>query len=449
VGFAVVVSTADQTATTIGMNWMPNWVKTAAGRTSSCSSPGDGCKTYCTPYYPNTVWQGFYDEFVAAMGRHYDGNPAFPNLAWVGVATGIDEEVVERKDWSYCSYDYGPSPAFSAWCLRVQATYNRAFPTIPQFIQPTVHNAHIFAEAAAKFAKRSSGIKVNGLEPDVASAELRFDGRLVGGVTGAAEIWHESIPTGYEPKRGNGVEGSYWFFMQALSTHPWLLDVQMANIEQAYRSQLTTGFPILDFTREHLGKTVTDTEDVWIVLTETAWQDSGYTGSDGVKRTYGPHHGDYEYWLYERRDAPLSKTVARRGEEKGREIPAAALSHVYGWAGVRRTDQASGNHFMSFDVDGRYAERFSVWRLDLTVLNTPGTFLVEYVAPNGELIDVLVTKGTGLGPLNTWVDCTVEIPGADWTNRLPGGVDFRIHSNGDGDEFVHRIIVTGRPGGAQ
>jgi hypothetical protein len=448
VGIAVVIATLDRNGTSIGTNHMPGWVGAEAGRTFGCSGSTSYCPNYCSPYYPNTVWQTRFDEFVLAMGRHYDSNPAFYNLTWVGVATGADEETVERKDTGGCTYASG-SPAFTNWCIRVFATYNRAFPHIVHFIQPTVHGAHIAAEQAAAFAVKSSGIKVNGLEPDVSTAELKFNGVLVGGVTGAAEVWHEVIPTGYEPKRGNGVEGNYWFWMQGLSTHPVMFDVQLPNLLDTHIAEERTGFPILNFVRDHLGRTPADTPDVWIVLRDSGFQDSSYTGSDGVRRTYGPHHGDFEYWLYEKPTAPLSKTVARLAEEKVAELPAAALNHIYGWASVRRTDQRTGNYLVSFDVEDRYAARFTSWRVTFTVVNSPGTFTVQWLAADGSLAEAVVSKGAALGAANAWADVAVDMPDALFNNGLPGGVDFRIHSNGDGDEFVHRVIVTGRPGGAQ
>lgn len=435
VGLAVVVWTADQDANRIGMCWMPTWViAEEGGSTMSCKSV-TGCKPFCSPSWVKTKWQARYDQFVAAMGQHYDGNAEFKNLSWLAVMTGVDGEVVASKTIGGCDYGTGDAPGFGAWCLRAQAAYAKAFPHIPSFIQPTVHNSGTFAQSATGLA----GIKVNGLEPDVSSAELRLNDVLVGGVTGFAEA-NPSVLAGFEPKRDNGTEGSYWFFMQGLSVHPSLFDVQLQNIKQAYLCEQMTGFPILDFTREHLGKTVLDTPDVWIVERDTVWEDTTYTGSDGVKRTYGPHHGDFEYWLYERTEFPGSHTVTRNGDEKYAEVTAAAIKHPYGFFTVKRTDLASGNRWFTFDIDDRYVTRFgAAWTVTATVLNMGGSDLsMQYRDVLGKLQQRTVTRGPGLGAVGTWVDVAFVLTDAKFDNSLPG--DFRFEAIGT-DLYIHRVIV--------
>ncbi|MBM4431243.1 MAG: DUF11 domain-containing protein, partial [Chloroflexi bacterium] len=267
VGISVAAWTTDHTATSIGVNRTPYWVaQIAATSMTSCYDP-DGawgsCKPFCTPNFANATWQYWFDQFVLAMGRRYDNNPEFYNLAFVNIATGVDGETSERKDFPPCSYFFGNSPAFDKWISHVMETYNQAFPHTVQFIQSTLHGIHGNAAHAASFPSRLTGVKVNGLQVDVPSAEVRRDGVLVGGVTGFSAVWHPLIPTGFEPKHGNGIEGSYWFFMEGLSAHPYVFDVQYQNIRDTYLAEQRTGFPILDFVRRHLGKTVEDTPDVW------------------------------------------------------------------------------------------------------------------------------------------------------------------------------------------
>jgi len=42
-----------------------------------------------------------------------------------------------------------------------------------------------------------------------------------------------------------------------------------------------------------------------------------------------------------------------------------------------------------------------------------------------------------------WVDYTWIIDDAYLANGLPGATDLRIDCNGDGNEYVHRLIVSG------
>ncbi len=455
VGISVATWVMDEDPYGIGTNRTPGWVATeCGGTTTSCYDP-DGpsgpCKPFCTPRFGDPIWQYWFDQFILAMGRRYDGNPAFHNLAFVSIATGVDAETKERKDAHGCRYDLGNSPAFNEWVLHVMETYNLAFPNTVQFIQSNLHGIHQHAERAASFPSGMTGVKVNGMEVDVPTAEVRLDGVLMGGVTGFSSVWHPYIPTGFEPKHGNGIAGSYWFFMESLSVHPYMFDIQLPNIKDAYWAEQGTGFPVLDFVRAHLGRTVEDTPDVWIVLRETYGREFCWTSSDGVYRCHGPHRGDFEYWLYRSDSAPGSQTRALLGRQLQTELPDLARNQIYGWHSTRRTDQASGNPYMSFDVDDRYPFAGSQpkaaggdvsWIVSLTFVNHGSdTLSLEYMDYQGRIVSRPLTKGPVLGPVGGWVNHTWRVDDASFDNSMPGQIDFRINCNGDGDEFAHRLIV--------
>ncbi len=455
VGIAIETWAMEELDNQIGINYTPYWVAAqGGGSTGSCYDPdGSGpCKPFCTPRFSSLVWQYWLDQFILAMGQHYDNNPEFYNLAFVLIATGADQETSERKSFGDCAYNPGGNTrAFDDWVFHVMGTHNIAFPNTPHFIQSTLHGIHYHAQHAATFPSKMTGVKVNGLEVDVPSAEIRFDGVLVGGVTGFSEVWHESIPTGFEPKHGNGIKGSYWFYMQGLSVYPYMFDIQLPNIKDAYLSAQQIGFPIQDFVRTHLGKSVHNTPDVWIVLRKSYFQDSSWTGSDGIVRTYGPHHEDFEFYLYRRDSAPGSRTVPLRAELISRELPDPARGHIYAWQSTRRTNQGTGNPYMSFDVDDRYPHVGQVpeaaggqvsWHITVTLVNEgTDTFSLEYTDYYGNVVERQVTKGTALGTVNQWVDYTWNVNDAYFNNGLPGGMDFRIDCNNDGNEIIHRLIV--------
>jgi hypothetical protein len=456
VGIAIETWAMEETDTSIGINFTPGWVAAeVGGSVTSCHDP-DGaagpCKPFCTPRFGDQTWQYWFDQFILAMGQHYDNNPDFYNLAFINIATGADEETNERKNFGNCNYYSGNTRAFDDWVLRVMETYNLAFPNTPQFIQSTLHGIHIHSQHAASFPSKMTGVKVNGLEVDVRSAEVRLDHVLVGGVTGFSEVWHELIPTGYEPKHGNGIQGSYWYYMQGLYTHPHMFDTQLPNIADTYEAEQRTGFPIHDFVRNRLGRTVQNTPDVWIVLRDTYGSDTSWTGSDGVLRTYGPHHGDFDSWLYRPDTAPNSRTVPLRGENLDLQLPGEARSHIYGWFASRRTDQDTGNPYMSFDVDDRYRHAGLApeaaggqvsWKVNVTLVNDGNdTLSLEYLDYYGNLVERKIRKGSGLGRPENWVDYTWEVNDAYFNNGLPGGTDFRIDCNGDGNEIIHRLIVS-------
>jgi len=456
----------------IGTNHTPSWVAYESGvPITSCYDPdgatGD-CLPFCTPNFANLTWQDWFDRFIIAMGNHYDNNPTFYNLAWINIATGIDDETSERKDLghptmpgSYCDYFTENSREFDDWVLRVMRTYNVAFPNTPQFIQTTLHSIHYHAAYDAAFSSKLSGIKVNGWHVDLPNAEIRHDGALVGGVMGASQVYFERIPTGFEPAAAPGVSGMYFAFMEALSVHAYLLDIQLPNIEDAYRAEQLTGFPMMNFVRQHLGKQVENAPDVWIVLRETSKTDSCWNASDGIYKCYGPHKGDYSYWLYRNDQAAGSRTVALLRDAASAALPLAARSHPYSggitgandYRSIRRTDQATINPYMSFDIEDRYPYAGQVpqavggpvsWTITMTLLNTGNDSLsLEYMNYYGQLVERRISKGAGLGALDTWVDYVWRVNDAYFENQLPGGTDFRIDCNNDGNEVIHRLIVRG------
>jgi hypothetical protein len=473
VGIEVQAWTADQEPGTnvIGWNHTPGWVSDlSSDPVTSCYDPdGSGaCVPMCTPNFANTAWQDAFDQFVIAMGNHYDNNPTFYNLAWINISTGFDDETNERKNLvhptqqgSYCAYDTGNSPAFDGWVWRVQETYNLAFPNTPNFLQSTLHGIHHHMWHAASFTSKMSGVKVNGWDVDVENAEIRFDNELIGGVMASSGLFSEQIPTGFEPAGAPGVEASYWALMEALSVHAYLLDIQLPNIANVYEAERVSGFPILNFARQHLGKQVENTPDVWIVLRETTGIDDCWLASDGIYKCYGPHHGDYSYWLYRNDEAASSRTVALVGNDAYNALPTAARNHVYSggdyeytdFRSLRRTDQATGNPYMSFDVDDHYPYAGQVpkgaggpvsWTITMTLLNSGSdTLSLEYMNYYSQQVERRITKGSGLGTVNTWVDYVWVINDAFFNNQLPGGTDFRIDCNNDGDETVHRLIGRG------
>jgi len=457
VGIAVQTWTSDETETQIGINHTPSWVASeGGGAITSCYDP-DGasgpCKPMCTPNFGNTVWQYWFDQFILAMGRRYDNNPDFYNLSFVLIATGFDDETNERKNVGGCTYYTSNSLAFDNWVKHVMETHNLAFPNTPQFVQATLHGLQAFSAHAASFPSRMTGVKNNGLEIDFVGNEVRYDGVLVGGILGFSQLYHEQIPTGYEPKSGVPVRGTYWLLIEGLSAHPYMFDLQYPVIDATYQAEVETGFPIMNFVRNHLGKVVEDTPDVWIVLRETTKSDTCWRGSaDGIYKCYMPHHGDFEYWLYRRDTPPGSRTVALTGDARN-ELPALARDHTYAWHSTRRTDQGSGNPYMSFDVDDRYPYAGHVpkaaggpvsWTITVTLVNNgTDTFSLEYLDYYGNLVERRVTKGAALGPVGSWVDYTFRLDDAYFANGLPGGMDFRIDCNNDGNEYIHRLIVRG------
>lgn len=462
VGISVMVYEFGDMGTYWGDLYIPKWVIDEAGGWSAVADcfdpdgPTGSCKPFCTPNFRNPTWRYYFDQFVMAMGQHLDNNPEFFNLAFVIISTGISGEGYQRLSFGGCSYGSNDG-FFDEWSSHLIDVYHAAFPNTVVFTQPIVHGLHGAASRAASLPGNRIGVKSNGLEVDHGAAQILWDGVLVGGITGFADLYHERIPIGYEPAHGNDVAGSYWFMMDALSHHPDMMDIQYMNLIYSDQVSRDTGFPLLDFARAHMGRTITDTEDVWIVLRTTSKTDTTWTGYDGKVVTYGPQKTDYTYWLYRPDGIPQNQTVALIGSTMS-AIPSPARQHAYGAHSVRRTNQATNDIYMSFDIDNRWrysgarprsAGGVASYDLTLTFLNMGSdTLSLQYTDINGVVVNRTITKGSVLGPVNQWVDYTWHLEDAYFNNALPGNTDFRISCNADGDEYIHRIILraSGIPG---
>ena len=195
---------------------------------------------------------------------------------------------------------------------------------------------------------------------------------------------------------------------------------------------------------DHLGRTIEDTPSIWTALRDTEYPLVSW-GSGGVSG----HIGDWTFWLY-RRDGPGGNTVRLWAEN----LPGQAQGHVYSRQ-ARRTDQASDQEYMYFDVDDAYpyveekpisepggAVAYSV-RV-IFVNSGLDTLSLQYKNYQGQMVRQTLQKGPSLGAAYAWVEHTFILTDAFFGNGIGGGIaDFRLSCDGDGDEIVHFVEVKG------
>jgi len=275
-----------------------------------------------------------------------------------------------------------------------------------------------------------------------------------------------------EHKIGISENGSYWFFVKGLSNHPDYFSFQADHMDKAQWFKNQYGFDVREFSRVHFGATVDNTPTAWAVLREksmgnTCWEqtDTSYWCGSNPGKLYicgGPQPGDFEFWLY-RKDTDdglaNSNTVCLKGSQIAAEVPSPASDHGYAYyngvnliASVRRTDQAGGGYLMYFDVNDavHFANKVPVaaggthsYTIKVTFVNEgTDTLSLQYKNYAGTLITKTITKGTGLGTVDQWVDYEFRVDDAYFNNGFDGKADFRINSNSDGgNEFIHRVVV--------
>jgi len=372
-------------------------------------------------------------------------SPEFDNLAFLVAMSPNDP--------------YGEvSSSEVGWAINIMGRLAAAFPTIPVFFQACSYSSDLCNRSVNLPEGKSISVKCNGWYPDLSTAMMSINGELAGGQLGFASVYHDRMLVGFEPKTGFGPEDAYWSITQALSHHPDFFDIAPTSLDSIAQFKTGWQFDLFSFLIANIGKTIDKADSVWTVLRQTqivktccgtnadgsdlcGWPDCCYTSvSTGRVVCTGPQKGNFDYWLYQKDDIANGKTVSFISRQSNL-MPDLAKSHPYGWYTTRRTDQATGNSYMYFDIDDSYVNPSPLWKITATFVNKGTDSLsLEYKNIQGILVKNKIIKGPGLGTVDNWVDYTWKIYDADFSNQL-AGVDFRLNAENDGDEIIHRLIA--------
>ena len=205
-----------------------------------------------------------------------------------------------------------------------------------------------------------------------------------------------------------------WGLYNALDKHVDILNLDTPLVQASDRQDL------LRFTANYIGRTATNTPSVWVAMRETegAWY---------------PDFGNYEFWLTQRDDAPNGQTV-----------PLWKVGTAPEGRYTRRTDQATGNHSMYFDIDDRYIAGIAARAAITVTYFDQGTdrWELRYDAvDNPDKTAGAITKTNS----QTWKKASFSLTDAYFSGRQSGNTDFRIWSAGDGDETIHFVDVSATP----
>ena len=201
----------------------------------------------------------------------------------------------------------------------------------------------------------------------------------------------------------------------------------------ANRLLLTTATPLeqetFHFANRYLGRTRQDTPSVWAVMRETQY-------------TWYPQYGNFNFWLYQNDDVP-----------GGHSVPLWNITTDPRGRYARRTDQATGNPYLYFDVnDGYILGGTNVVSLTVTYLDRGNdSWRLEYDAVNDPFQLGLEVQKHDTGQ---WLTASVTLPDATFSNRQPAGAgqpgqDFRIYNDGNGDDIFHFVNVARMSSGQQ
>lgn len=186
-----------------------------------------------------------------------------------------------------------------------------------------------------------------------------------------------------------------------------------------------------------LGRNVENTPDIWCYLRKS------YLGSSSKATPKATRH--YERWLYNR-DVPGHSPVYSERIDLPKEKSGKPWSrnrhpdHYYDYT-ARKTDLASGNPAISFDIDDRWLSK-GTESLQFKITFTDrgnGTIQLQYVDSSGELQSRSV-KCANTGSIRT---ATFNVSDLDPNNRLSihsHKMDFRIQAVGE-DVTVNFVRV--------
>lgn len=226
------------------------------------------------------------------------------------------------------------------------------------------------------------------------------------------------------------------FGMLEEDPHRWRLSnlraVQMrCNFLNTNSSSMDLDRQLTEYVRRELGRNIENTPDVWCYLREGYVKDSSETNSLPLK--------NFERWLLQR-DLPGGMTQLADRIERTYEhtTDAPDMRHEFN---ARRTDIASGNRYIYFDVDDRYQPSQAL--VKVTYLDNADTsWALEYNSTSKADARSESVKGTGDGKVKT---ATFLLADAAFANKLEHGQDMRIVCDGPEDVTVHMVRIIRPP----
>lgn len=379
------------------------------------------------PRYWDAAYKDNWSKLVKAFGARYNKDS---RVAWVEISVGMFGETTPAEDkHDECLQAAGLTSemwvAHDKWSVD---QYKSAFPTKQLFLQyaPRYLKRTEVKEASDYAASKGIGLKHNGLKPDAGGDAYITDPTLSiyqSGQYDPLAAWGDKVAVAFEGSEVDesmkGRTNTMWGIYNGLDKKADFLNLSYQLVSQTDRNDL------LEYSEKYLGKTTENTPGVWTALRETEFD-------------WFPDYGNYEFYLYQNDAAPGGKTVPLWN------VGTAAEGRY-----TRRTDQATGNHSMYFDIDDQYAYGGS----------SKATVTVTYYDQGADYFELRYdgTTGTDLvagrikkGNTKTWKDAVFNITAARFGNGMPGGgsrmgSDLRIYAAGDGDEIIHMVDVVATP----
>jgi hypothetical protein len=471
VGFETYVRRNTGSAPYGGVQAIPDWLRSEPVILWNSVDNLYYVTNFLDPTY-KAQYADFVYDFADWLARP-ENAAVLANLAWVEMGVGMESETQPADRWSDATkpdYDYyaeyapgGEDPPgwtsgdwlrFVNWCTDL---YYDAF----RVRNPSLASVAIFLNCAPEFqgkdygsnrdafsnyaatrgvadGKPGIGLKNNGLQAD----------RSPAGLYGPLERWGSvvattAVPIGWETYQSwlYDLDTFYWGMLCALDKHPDVIEPTRWLLVDGSYNPLTDYIPVWNWVDSYLGVTPSTTPGIWCALRETE------TGGE---------YGNFFFWLYQNDNLSGGKTVALKpGVNSG---DAWLMSTGKEGRYARRTDLASGNPYMHFQVLNPSPYYGNPAALTLTVTVTyldKGTdqWKLRYDSTTGTKDAGVVTKGN----TNTWKKAVFVLTDARFGNGYTddgagggngsGAADLTIDCMDSGDEYIHMVGITRRTEG--
>ncbi|HRX04145.1 MAG TPA: hypothetical protein P5148_13445, partial [Anaerolineae bacterium] len=420
-----------------GGNQVPQWFNNAQGQWPAgngyvtCSwTDYSGSHTEDIPMYWTAAFQSAYESFMQAIAARYGNDP---RVALIEIAAGIYGETMPAEsddEVDACLQAAGlTSDLWTQTVNRITDIHQRAWQDTPMVLQyaPWYLYRKERRDITDYAASLGIGLKHNRLVTDHDDQVVRSNTATIHpdvcrtGQYDPMLQYAGQVPVGWEGESSYHPEASdlIWSLLNGLNKHPSYLLLGKATIatDDPYRQWA------LRLADRYTDVTVATTPGVWVALRDPLPPNPG-----DPPRWY-PQWGNFDFWLRQDDNAP-----------GGHSVPAWYVGpHPWGRY-ARRTDAASGNPDMYFDVDDAFIDGSGAVPVTVSVLyydNGTDTWELQYDATGDNFKSAGVVHKTNS---REWLETTFDLPDAQFASQLDG-YDFRLRSRGDGNEYFSFVEV--------
>ena len=422
--------------------------------------PRSGRTWKAVPNYMDAYFQERYRLLIMRLGERYKNDP---RVEFIAIGTGIYGETRAAADSADLNLLQSAGLTSEKWVEYVNKVtlwhYQAFSDENGRLLKPLLQQsaATTFSPTERKpisdyALSLGIGFSLNFMYPDgegvvymdhpVCPMCGRYDYPLL--------YWNR-VPTAWEAYEHQTCtpELVWWGVYNVLNKHPVYLRVAARMIRTADDTPRTEFVEAFSWASRFMGVTARTSPSAWVALREhrDPWIPLTCLGN----YSEAPHHntqmGNYGFFMDQRDDIPGGRTVPETNDPRVRRMGNNTSPYnpnlppgKEGWA-VRRTDQATGNPYMFFDVDSDYLSGLRTVRIRVVYWdNGTDTWSLFYRNAQGEVVSAGTVRKQNT---RAWKTATFDLT-MMFDNSLPagsGGADFYISSNNDGDEWIHFVEV--------